>query len=79
MTYTITNDDIDSAYKALKAEQNGREPYAGSVHARARLIAEERYRSEKATEPYLPAIVLASERITAQDLGPIVVEDDNGA
>jgi len=75
MNYVITNEDIDAAYEALKAEQNGREPYAGSVHARARLLAEARYRAEKETEPYLPAIVLASERITAQDLGPIVIEE----
>lgn len=77
MTYTVTDQDLDSAYKALRHRSPGSLPMAADVFREARALAEARWRSEKPTEPGLPPVVLESERITAQDLGPIVLEEDN--
>jgi hypothetical protein len=78
-SFSVTNDDYDSAMKELRHELNGREPYAAHISERARALAERRYRHEKPTEPGLPPVSLESERITATDLGPIVIEEEDDA
>jgi hypothetical protein len=67
----ITDQDIQEARAIL-----GPRALSGALLEKAREIADRRWESSKPTEPYLPPIViLESERITATDLGPIVIEE----